>query len=309
MTYTIQATYQNTFSNYFDSKKTTAYIGFAEVGLDEKRPSSKVILFAFFPSRHLSIELLVLNFNNIFSISSGYGQTECYFPNLHKALLVSGIINSIFQMDKYQETFKTWDKIAFLYQEKFMNLDIYDKSYEIICNSLDKSNPKILEIGCGPGNISRYFLSKRPDFEILGIDAAPAMIDLAKRNNPSANFQVMDCREIDKLEAKFDGIICGFCLPYLSASDTRKLIEDSSRLLNEKGLIYLSFVEGQTSNSGFKTASTGDKVYFYYHDLQKIKADLSDHNFLELAVNLVEFTRSANEKEIHTIVTARKTIA
>ena len=31
-------------------------------------------------------------------------------------------------MDRYKETFETWDKVASLYQDKFMNLDIYRAS-------------------------------------------------------------------------------------------------------------------------------------------------------------------------------------
>ena len=86
-------------------------------------------------------------------------------------------------MDKYKETFETWNKIALLYQEKFMDLDLYNDTYDFICNSILKVNSKILEIGCGPGNITKYLLCKRPDFDILGIDIADKMVELAKINN------------------------------------------------------------------------------------------------------------------------------
>ena len=46
-------------------------------------------------------------------------------------------------MDKYKETFETWNKVASLYQDKFMDLDIYNHTYDFICSSLDKSNSKI----------------------------------------------------------------------------------------------------------------------------------------------------------------------
>src|SRR5690606_3808601 len=100
-----------------------------------------------------------------------------------------------------------------------------------------------LEIGCGPGNITKYLLSKKPDFDILGIDIAPNMVELAKQNNPTAHFALMDCRQINQLDTKFDGIIGGFCLPYLTRVESEKLISDASDLLNDNGLIYLSFVE------------------------------------------------------------------
>lgn len=187
-------------------------------------------------------------------------------------------------MDPYQETFETWNKVASLYEEKFMDLDVYNVSYDYICDSIVKVNPKILDIGCGPGNITKYLLSKRPDFEVFGIDIAPNMIELAKKNNPTASFAFMDSRNIHEIQSKFDAIICGFCLPYLSESDIDKLILDAWNLLNENGLIYLSFVEGDSANSGFQKASTGDRSYIYFHDLAEIKTKLNEAGFTDFNV-------------------------
>lgn len=208
-------------------------------------------------------------------------------------------------MDKYKETFETWNKVASLYQDKFMDLDLYDETYDFICHSISKENAKILEIGCGPGNITKYLLSQRPDFDILGIDIAPNMIELAKENNLAAKFAVMDSRQINTLETKYEGIISGFCLPYLSQIEANELISHSYDLLNEKGLIYLSFVEGEPSESEFKTSSKG-RVYFNYHLLEELKKQLINSKFDEFKTFKVEFKRSETESEIHTILIARK---
>lgn len=209
-------------------------------------------------------------------------------------------------MDRYKETFDTWNKVASLYQEKFMNMDFYDETYDFICHAIVKANAKILDVGCGPGNITKYLLSKRPDFNIYGIDIAPNMIELAKKNNPTAIFEVMDSREIDKLQTKYDGIICGFCLPYLSHSDSYKLIFDVKNLLNDNGLLYLSFVEGDPDKSGFQVGSGGDRIYFYYHTLEELKMKLIDAGFESINIFRIAYKKSQNDKEIHTILTAKK---
>lgn len=211
-------------------------------------------------------------------------------------------------MDRYKETFKTWNKVALLYQDKFMDLDLYNQSYDIICNSIIKDKAKILEIGCGPGNITKYLLAKRPYFDIYGIDIAPNMIELAKRNNPTANFSIMDCRQISTLTIKFEGIVAGFCLPYLSQTESAKLVADCNNLLNENGLIYLSFVEGDPNKSGFQVSSTGDRTYFNYHNIDTLKTQLIDSEFEEIKISKVEYKKSATQIEIHTILTAKKKI-
>lgn len=217
-----------------------------------------------------------------------------------------GILVNDTTMDRYKETFETWNKVATLYQDKFMDLDFYDDTYDLICNSITKDNAKILEIGCGPGNITKYLLSERPDFDIFGIDIAPNMVELAKKNNPTASFAIMDSRQIDEIKTKYDGIVCGFCLPYLSQTDSRKLIIDCYNLLNENGLIYISFVEGDPGKSGFQIGSSGDRSYFYFHNLDDLTKQLNENNFDNLKISRVEYKKSENKKEIHTILTAKK---
>lgn len=209
-------------------------------------------------------------------------------------------------MDRYKETFETWNKVASLYQDKFMDLGLYNDTYDFICNLITKDKAKLLEIGCGPGNITKYLLSKRTDFNIFGIDIAPNMIELAKKNNPTASFAIMDSRQISDLETKYDGIVCGFCLPYLSEIESKIFISDCYNLLNENGHLYLSFVEGDPNKSDFQVGSSGDRVFFYFYNLDDLTELLKKNNFEQIKVFKVDYKKSENEMDIHTILTAKK---
>lgn len=209
-------------------------------------------------------------------------------------------------MDSYKETFETWNKMASLYQDKFMYLDLYNESYDLVLKALTQENASVLEIGCGPGNITKYLLSIRPDLKIFGIDIAPNMVVLAEANNPTARFEVMDSRRIGNLKTKYDAIVGGFCLPYISQDDSKKLIADCNKLLNGKGLLYLSFVEGDPDKSGFQVSSTGERIYFYYHNLNELLENLKKNQFEEIQVIKVAYLKSTKDKELHTIVIARK---
>lgn len=209
-------------------------------------------------------------------------------------------------MDKYQKTFATWNKVARLYADRFMKFDLYNATYDVFCDFVLKENSRILELGCGPGNITNYLLSVRPDFIIHGVDAAPNMVQLATENNPNARFSVMDIRDAGKIEDNFDGIVCGFCIPYLSRAEVRNLFDHAHRLLNKQGIMYLSFEEGDYKKSGYRKASTGDAAYFYYYELATIRAILQKTGFKELKVFHIAYERSPQLKEMHLVVIAEK---
>lgn len=182
-------------------------------------------------------------------------------------------------MDKSQQAVEVFDSCADIYQEKYMDVSQYKASFDIFCNMLG-DNAAILELGCGPGNITHYLLEKRPDFKILGTDLAPNMITLAKNNNPAAAFEIMDCREIGHLNQKFDAIMCGFCLPYLSKDAAIQLIRDAATILNTGGVIYISTMEDDYEKSRLQTSSSGEHTLFmYFHQADYLMAALETNDF------------------------------
>jgi len=208
--------------------------------------------------------------------------------------------------DTHQVTFQTWNKVAKLYQEKFMNLNEYEPGFDYFYDALVRPNADILDIGCGPGNISKYLLNKNPNLNITGIDYAPNMIKMAIQNNPNATYKIMDARDINKIDSSYDGIVCGFCLPYLSESETAKFISDSASLLNDNGILYISFVEGDPENSGYITGSTGDQTFFYYHQESTILRLTALKHLVKKKSFSINYKTSSNEVEIHKIIICQK---
>ena len=182
-------------------------------------------------------------------------------------------------MDHTKIAVDIFNKLADGYQDKFMDVSLYHESLDLFCNAIEKENAEILELACGPGNITKYFLEKRSDFKIIGTDLAPNMIALAKINNPTGHFQLMDCRAISSLPKKFDGVVCGFGLPYLSKDEAIQFIKNSSQQLNEKGVLYISTMEDDNSKSGFKTGSTGDQMFQNFHQADYLTKVLEENHF------------------------------
>ncbi len=209
-------------------------------------------------------------------------------------------------MDKTKIATEVFNKCANAYQDKYMDVGLYADTFDLFCDYLPKENARILELACGPGNITKYLLRKRPDFKILGIDLAPNMIGLAKINNPGAEFQLMDCRDIHQLHKKYDAVMCGFCLPYLSKEETMKLISDVPKLLKSDGIFYISTMEDDYSKSGFQTSSSGDQLFVHYHQADYLIHALKENGFEIIALRRKKYPTNDETKITDLVIIAGK---
>jgi predicted TPR repeat methyltransferase len=182
-------------------------------------------------------------------------------------------------MDKNSIAVAVFDKQAAVYQEKYMNVDDYNDAFNLFCNSIDKLDASILEIACGPGNVTKNLLQKKPDFKILATDLSPNMLQLAKANNPTARFEILDGRAIGQLPDKYDGVMCAFLFPYLSKEEGEQFIADAATVLNDEGVLYISTMADDYNKSDWMTASNGDKVFMYYHQSDYLIAALAGNGF------------------------------
>jgi len=209
-------------------------------------------------------------------------------------------------MDKTKIAVEVFNKCATDYQHKFMNVDLYIDTFDLFCQSIMNDHAEILELACGPGNITTYLLQKRPDYKILGIDLASNMIELARINNPKAEFQLMDCRDIGMLDKKFDGIIGGFCLPYLPKDESLKIIRDASGLLKTNGILYLSTMEDDYNKSGFQKGSSGDEIFIHYHQADYLIQALNESNFKIIEVRRKNYTSDDGTSTVDLVIIAGK---
>lgn len=95
---------------------------------------------------------------------------------------------------------------------------------------------RILDLACGPGNLSRRLAPLvEPDGEVVGVDLAPGMIERARlAATPNTRFVVMDIEDLEFETGSFDGAVCGHGLQFVphldrALSEARRVLRPLSR--------------------------------------------------------------------------------
>jgi 2-polyprenyl-3-methyl-5-hydroxy-6-metoxy-1,4-benzoquinol methylase len=184
-------------------------------------------------------------------------------------------------METFEISVKRFNDFAVEYAERFNSIDSYVYSINRFCDLISLERPKILELACGPGNITKHVKQRFPNSDYIAVDLAEKMIDIAREQVDNVDFRIMDMKKISTFKTKFDSIMCSFGLPFLSKKDAYTLILNCSKLLHNNGVIYLSSMEGDELKAGFESTSfSGDsKVYFNYHRQKDIEKALVENGF------------------------------
>ena len=164
----------------------------------------------------------------------------------------------------------TFNRLADRYAEKYFHLEMYDQYLERFVKRIESQDASVLDVACGPGNVSAYLAKIRPDLKLVGVDLAEGMIKQARLRVPSAEFLVKDCRHIGELEQVFDASAFAFGLSYLTDDDANRFFSSLNAILADSAMLYLSTITGEPSWSGFETSSSGDRVYLEYRSVSDV---------------------------------------
>lgn len=119
---------------------------------------------------------------------------------------------------------------------------LYDLFFEKTVN-----RGKVLEIGCGPGEIADYLKMKGSD--IVGIDISEKMIEIARSLNPDIEFRVGDVFGLDYPDASVAGIVAPYLIVNFGAEDLPDAFREMYRVVVPGGTLLFSFHTGNETKT------------------------------------------------------------
>jgi trans-aconitate methyltransferase len=126
--------------------------------------------------------------------------------------------------------------------EKYKRASAHQKEWgtKLIAELDLAGDEKILDLGCGDGDITAQLAELVPDGLVTGIDASQSMIGSAGKAHKAQNlrFDLMDINEID-FENEFDVVISNAALHWIK--DHKKLLSSVCKTLKADGIVRFNF--------------------------------------------------------------------
>ena len=130
-----------------------------------------------------------------------------------------------------------------LFDEKIGSLKNYDESYTYFLKNA-KRNGNLLDLACGPGNVSAFIRKLKPEIEITCVDLSDNMLEIAKKKLVKGSFYKSDILDIAVPEKKYDLITCAFGIPYIESSEVGKFVDEVTRFAKKDTAVYISCMAG-----------------------------------------------------------------
>jgi len=103
-----------------------------------------------------------------------------------------------------------------------------------------QKHSKVLDLCSGSGDLGRIIKNIYPQIEVIGVDFATAMLDIAKKRNPDIIYYLEDATNLSFKNETFDYVVMGFGLRNIN--NTQYALKEIHRVLKSDGyFLHLDF--------------------------------------------------------------------
>lgn len=188
--------------------------------------------------------------------------------------------NKEITQESYQATAKE-------YAENVANLAPVESIEKLI--KLLPPKAKIIDIGCGSGRDAKIFNSIGAD--VLGIDFCSNLIEIAKLQAPSSEFELMDIEKMNFPASSFDGAWAACSLGHISKIAFPDVLKKIHFILRERGYFYIALKKGLGETLENDVRYNGNiKKFWSYFEEHELKNFLQDAQFKVLELDTIEKT-------------------
>ncbi|MCE7742663.1 MAG: class I SAM-dependent methyltransferase [Candidatus Heimdallarchaeota archaeon] len=157
--------------------------------------------------------------------------------------------------------FKIYSEYARAYHEMYQSIFDYEEEFKIYDKYLSKIKAKkILELGCGSGNMAKLFIKNKYDY--IGLDCSKEMIALSKEFVPKGKFLLGDMRNLE-LEETFDAVlVTGRTFTHMTTNhDVMFALNSIHEVLNHEGWLIFDNFDASIIFTDFRETSQNKTMF------------------------------------------------
>ncbi len=152
----------------------------------------------------------------------------------------------------------TYDALAKDYEKRAKDLIVVTKKNTDWMSKYVSKNGKILDLGCGVGLATSFFIKK--GFKLTCIDISSKMISYAKKRNKNANFVKGDFLTTN-FNSQFDGIFAFSFIHLFPKIIVNQILKKIYNILNPGGIAFIESTKSKKGSEGWEIK----KDYFGKH--------------------------------------------
>ena len=133
-----------------------------------------------------------------------------------------------------------WDQHAKWWLETFSDGADVEYAEEIVplVTKVFAGRERVLDLGCGEGQIARALHAANGTIEIFGLDSSGVQLSNARDKSPSdIAFVQAAAEQVPFANGSFDGVVC--CLSIEHCEDVDRVLEEVARVLRAGGAFFL----------------------------------------------------------------------
>lgn len=158
----------------------------------------------------------------------------------------------------------------------------WKKNISMVMEFLEGKKGRLLELGCGNGEVTRMFAML--GFEAYGVDISDTATqwakELSKLTSTKIDFRTGDVCNIDKIyDIKFEVIVDGNCLHCIRGNDRSTLLNAIYELLIEGGVFVASSVVAVSNDNYESSTITDDDLSRSFVSVTTLENELKEAGF------------------------------